>query len=765
MMTGFVVFIMSGGGLAVLFFSDHQIERVFLIVLAGILGVFILKWLEMRRTARALAQATTAVWQEFNGLVQAVQSGNFAKRGNPEAFSGNNRDIIVGMNTMLDAFVEPLTIITVAIDRIAKGDIPDIVPEEYQGDFNGIKNNLNLLIEAMHTMTRLSEELGAGNLTLTVDERSAQDRLIRALNAMIADLNGVVVSVKLAANNVTHASQKMRMTSENMSQSVAQQAASVEEVSASIEQMAVSIRQNVENARQAEQIALHAAEDARAGGKAVAETVMAMREITQKILVIEEIAAETRMLSLNATIEAARAQEYGKAFAVVAQEVRKLSDMARTAAADIKTLAAASVAIAETSGTMLAKLVPNIEKTAAWVQNISTANHEQSLGADQISMAIQQLDLMTQQNSETSEHVAIAAEELTAQAAQLQSTMKFFRVAETAAATEKKFLIGVVVPTLQTQSWNQCYDFMRKGAEALGCRLITLNADNRPDLMLKNLEDLIARGVDGIIFVPYWSTGRPGLTLAAKANIPVILIDCFLEDSLPQEEFHNYIGFVGPNDVGAGYEIGRALCEHTTAAADGKKYLAVVNGTAGTSVAICRRSGLEQALREHPEVIVMGEVNGDFVRDTSEREMKGLYRAHPEIKGVWCASDSIATGVMAAIKEAGKQPGHDVLVVSIDLTPESVDAVRRGELLLDLGGQLLQGGFALVMMYDYLSGFAIPKEKASVKLDLLPLTRDSVPQFEKDFPHGLPNFNFKRHSQVYNSSARPCEFTLTAIGS
>ncbi|PIE31456.1 hypothetical protein CSA56_18195 [candidate division KSB3 bacterium] len=330
----------------------------------------------------------------------------------------------------------------------------------------------------------------------------------------------------------------------------------------------------------------------------------------------------------------------------------------------------------------------------------------------------------------------------------------------TAFAAEKKYTIGAIVPTLNAQFWNRYYDFMKQGAEELGIELITLNADNKADAVTKYLEDLVSQGVDGIIFVPYWSSGRKGLTLAADAGIPVILTDCYLDNIEPQGKFDNYIAFVGPSDAEAGYQMGLALFEATAAADDGKKYIGVVNGTPGTSVAIDRRSGLEKALKEHPEIVVVGEVNGNFVRDTSQKVMEDLYQAHPEINGVWCANGGTATGVITAIKNAGKEPGKDVMIVAMDLNPENVDAIKAGELLFDIGGHWLQGGFALVMMHEYLSGLEIPKDQSSVKLDLLPLTAEQMDQFEKDFPNGMPEYDFKSHSRVFNPSAPPAVFEL-----
>jgi methyl-accepting chemotaxis protein len=145
-------------------------------------------------------------------------------------------------------------------------------------------------------------------------------------------------------------------------------------------------------------------------------------------MVIEEIARRTHMLSLNATIEAAKAREYGKGFAVVASEVRALAEQTQTAATEINELANSSVTIAETAGEMLNKLVPDIQKTAELVQEISAASNEQSTGTEQINKAIQQLDQVIQQNAGSSEEMASTAEELASQAEMLRNTMAFFRV-------------------------------------------------------------------------------------------------------------------------------------------------------------------------------------------------------------------------------------------------------------------------------------------------------------------------------------------------
>ena len=309
-----------------------------------------------------------------------------------------------------------------------------------------------MTLKPLERLTAVVGEVAAGDLTQKVEVRTADEIgiLFGSIRSMVEKLQTVVGDVKNAASNVAAGSQQVSVSSEQMSRGASTQAASAEEASSSIEEMNAAIRQNASNSTATESIAQKSANDALESGAAVAEAVKAMKDIAQKISIIEEIARQTNLLALNAAIEAARAGEHGKGFAVVAAEVRKLAERSQVAAAEISGLSNSSVEVAERAGEMLSKLVPDIQKTAQLVQEISASSKEQSSGAGQIESSIQQLNQVIQQNAGAAEEMASVAGELSAEADQLLGTVKFFKVGQEDAALKQvpKKNIARPVPAL-----------------------------------------------------------------------------------------------------------------------------------------------------------------------------------------------------------------------------------------------------------------------------------------------------------------------------
>jgi methyl-accepting chemotaxis protein len=353
----------------------------------------------------------------------------------------------------------PVGVLVIAIDVTEEQAILSRIEQELSGRISGLQAGFiiaivlviviiflvviftaQLVTKPLIKAVQVADAMAEGNMVVNVGKvaRDETGQLLTAMENMSANIRDMVGRVNESAENVASGSQQMSSTAQQLSQGATEQASAAEEVSSSMEEMSSNIQQNADNALQTDKIAVKAAQDAQESGGAVNNAVLAMKEIAAKISIIEEISRQTNLLALNAAIEAARAGEHGKGFAVVASEVRKLAERSQAAAGEISDLSMATVDAATKSGEMLDQLVPDIQRTAELVQEISAASGEQKSGVEQINSAIIQLDKVIQQNAASSEEMAATSEELSSQAEQLQEQMKFFKIGETEMAANEE---------------------------------------------------------------------------------------------------------------------------------------------------------------------------------------------------------------------------------------------------------------------------------------------------------------------------------------
>ncbi len=337
-------------------------------------------------------------------------------------------------------------------DAVAIGDLSQMLAVRSQDELGDLIKALNTMTANLAATAKVADTIAAGDLTVEVQRRSDQDRLGIALEDMVSKLRSVASQVVNAAQSMSAGSQQLSASAEQLSQGSTEQAASTEEASASMEEMAANVKQTAENALATEQMAVRSAKDAEASGVAVGQAVEAMQTIAEKIAFVQEIARQTDLLALNAAVEAARAGEHGRGFAVVASEVRKLAERSQAAASEIGALSGETVRVAQEAGQMLARLVPDIRKTAELVEDITAACREQDVGASQINQAIHQLDKVTQQNASASEEVSATSVELSTQAQQLQAAIAFFRVEKGAADMSQNRVADIAVAQLRTRA-------------------------------------------------------------------------------------------------------------------------------------------------------------------------------------------------------------------------------------------------------------------------------------------------------------------------
>ena len=396
-------------------------------------------------TGRDAAAALTKTLEDYAHHVEKAAGEAAATAAEAAAFAKQLLLGILGLSLLIA--VVAATWIALSISRglssavglanaVAIGDLSQTITVKSNDEIGDLVTSLNTMTANLNATAAVADAIASGDLTVAAKPLSDKDTLGISLENMVIKLREVVGQVTSAAENMSAGSQELSASAEQLSQGSTEQASSTEEASSSMEEMAANVKQNAENAQTTEKMAAQSSRDAEASGVAVGKAVEAMQTIAQKINIVQEIARQTDLLALNAAVEAARAGEHGKGFAVVASEVRKLAERSQAAAAEIGTLSTDTVKVAQEAGSMLAKLVPDIKKTAELVEEITAACREQDVGSTQINQAIQQLDKVTQQNAAASEEVSATSEELAAQAEQLQNTIAFFRLDERAGAVE-----------------------------------------------------------------------------------------------------------------------------------------------------------------------------------------------------------------------------------------------------------------------------------------------------------------------------------------
>lgn len=285
---------------------------------------------------------------------------------------------------------------------LSKGDL------ECTGMQNKYKQNLAILSRQM------------------LDRNDEVGLLFKSGNALLERLRHVTSEVAKGTRSIITASDQFSAASQDVSQGATEQAANVEEISSSMEEMVANIQQNADNAQQANAITEKVSKDIASVGVTSEESLSAIKEIAEKINVINDIAFQTNLLALNAAVEAARAGEQGRGFAVVAAEVKRLAEHSKNASEEIIDLVQKSVKTTDQGVGELRRFIPEIMKVAQFVQEITSASMEQRAGAEQINNAIQQMNSISQQNAVTSENMATGAEELSSQAQVLAEIITFF---------------------------------------------------------------------------------------------------------------------------------------------------------------------------------------------------------------------------------------------------------------------------------------------------------------------------------------------------
>ena len=316
---------------------------------------------------------------------------------------------------------------SLTLKAVAKGNLDLKIGETKNDEIGSLLRAMKEMVEDLTVADGVLKKVASGDLR---DSKDFNNRglMLLTVNKMSRDLRDIVVDVNKSAQMMEDGGKDLNDACQLVAKNNESQAASAEECAAAIEEMNASIHENSDNANTTNNIAgkvLHKAEQSRI---AVKSSTDSMKEIANKVEIIEEFARKTDLLALNAAVEAARAGTHGRGFAIVAKEVRSLAEKCANSAKDILTATNQGVERANIAADNLDNLLPEVQKTTDLVGQISVASSEQATNAGQLSQSIHDLDQVISGNTVAANNMTQMAQTFSAQASDLRKAIDFFTI-------------------------------------------------------------------------------------------------------------------------------------------------------------------------------------------------------------------------------------------------------------------------------------------------------------------------------------------------
>ncbi len=405
--------------------------------------------LQISQYLNQLSEITNTGLSDVMRVAQALAGGDLGTKIE-QTYPGIFGLTSEAINTTVDALRAIVAEIESIVQAASLGDFSNRISMQDKKGFGqslGLKlNELSETTESgLRDIIRVTSALAEGNLTEHIDQpypgMFGETRL--AINTTIEQLTSLVQQIQEATQSINTAASEIAAGNQDLSNRTEEQASSLEETASSMEELNATVKNNASNASKANLLAAQSNQIAHESNTAMQGVISTMGDIqassskiAEIIGVIDSIAFQTNILALNAAVEAARAGEKGRGFAVVASEVRNLAKRSTEAAKQIKTLISESVhrvneggKLVQQTGSMMGEVIRSFEQVTHLATDIAHASNEQSTGIDQITIAVAQMDEVTQQNAALVEQAAAAAASLEEQAKGLNDAVAIFKLA------------------------------------------------------------------------------------------------------------------------------------------------------------------------------------------------------------------------------------------------------------------------------------------------------------------------------------------------